>query len=84
MGRRLVMTAEDAIAGARVLGADTLVPIHYALRSVPLLLQTPGSVKQLHELALGISDPKIVVLEPGQRWSWSRRPKARGGPRECA
>lgn len=71
MGHKLVMTAEDALAGARVLGAGTLVPIHYALQPVPILLQARGSVRQLAELAGATNDLNVVVLDPGQRWSWS-------------
>ncbi len=69
MGHRLVMTAEDAITGARVLGASTLVPIHYALEDFPILLQTRSSLRRLIELRHGADDMDVVVLDPGQRWS---------------
>jgi L-ascorbate metabolism protein UlaG (beta-lactamase superfamily) len=69
-GRKLVMTAEDALEGARILGARTLVPIHYALKPVPLLLQTRSTLPQLLTLAHAASEVKVVPLETGQRWSW--------------
>lgn len=70
VGHKLVMTAADAIEGARILGARTLVPIHYALEAVPFLLQTRSSLPQLMQLAHATGDVEIVPLEPGQRWCW--------------
>jgi L-ascorbate metabolism protein UlaG (beta-lactamase superfamily) len=70
-GHRLVMTPRDAIEACRILGAQTLVPIHYALKPVPLLLQTPGTLKELLVLGRNARDLAVVPLEPGQRWSWS-------------
>jgi L-ascorbate metabolism protein UlaG (beta-lactamase superfamily) len=69
-GRKLVMTAEDALDGARILGAPTLIPIHYALKPVPLLLQTRSTLSQLLTLAHATRDVHVVPLETGQRWSW--------------
>jgi L-ascorbate metabolism protein UlaG (beta-lactamase superfamily) len=68
-GHQLVMTAEDAIAGARALGAETLVPIHYAMKPFPLLLQTKSSLDQL--LAIDAGDLRIVPLQPGERRSFT-------------
>lgn len=68
MGHKLVMDARDAIDAARILGAYTLVPIHYALKAVPLLLQTPSSEEDLRRLAHGATDLRAVFLKPGERW----------------
>lgn len=70
MGRRLVMTPADALAASRILGARVLVPIHYALRPVPLLLQTPGSCDELLRLARDAGDVKVVALAPGEPWNY--------------
>jgi L-ascorbate metabolism protein UlaG (beta-lactamase superfamily) len=76
MGHKLVMDPADALMGARILGARTLVPIHYALKPVPALFQTPGSLAELLRLARGASDIEIVPLETGKRWNWSPQKSA--------
>lgn len=68
LGHKLVMNAADAIAAARILGAKTLVPIHYALRPMPLLFQTPSSVEDLERLAEEAPDVRVVRLGTGVRW----------------
>jgi L-ascorbate metabolism protein UlaG (beta-lactamase superfamily) len=49
-----------------------LIPIHYALKPVPLLLQTSGTCEQLVELARRESDVTVVPLETGRRWKYER------------
>jgi len=68
LGSKLVMDAGDALDAARILGARVLVPIHYALRSVPVLLQTRGSDVELRTLARTVPDLDVVCLTPGERW----------------
>jgi L-ascorbate metabolism protein UlaG (beta-lactamase superfamily) len=68
LGRKLVMTPDDAIAAARILGARVLVPIHYANRSIPLLLRTPGTLDELLRRAASVPEVEVVSLTPGQRW----------------
>jgi L-ascorbate metabolism protein UlaG (beta-lactamase superfamily) len=69
MRHKLVMNATDALEGSRILGARILIPIHYALKPVPLLFQTPSSREDLLRVTQAVSDPTVVVLEPGRRWS---------------
>jgi len=67
-GHQLVMTASEAIEGARALGAKVFIPFHYALKSVPFLLQTPNAIGDLIALKEQVQDLEIVVLQPGERW----------------
>jgi L-ascorbate metabolism protein UlaG (beta-lactamase superfamily) len=67
-GHQLVMNAAEAIEGARALGAKVFIPFHFALKSIPLLLQTPNSVADLMRLKADVEDLEIVVLKPGERW----------------
>jgi L-ascorbate metabolism protein UlaG (beta-lactamase superfamily) len=71
MGHKLVMNGSEAVEAARILGARLLVPIHYALRSVPLLLQTPGSEEDLRSTAREVSDLEVCFLSTGERWQRS-------------
>lgn len=50
-GRRLVMNAGEALTAARVLGAGTLVPIHYSQRPIPGLLACTSGIDDLLRLA---------------------------------
>lgn len=68
LGRALVMGPEEALEAARILGARTLVPIHYALRPMWPLLRTPGSLASVSALARNAGGLNVRVLEPGRRW----------------
>lgn len=68
-GRPLVMNPSQALEGARVLGAKVLIPFHYALKPVPVLLQTPGSLHELEVLAASAHDLRVVPLRPGEPWA---------------
>lgn len=68
MGHSLVMGPGGAIAAARALGAKILVPCHYALKPIPVLLQTPGSLSELMTLIEGTSDLRVIPLMTGRRW----------------
>ncbi len=68
-GHKLVMNAADALEGSRILGARFFIPFHYALKGVPLLLQTRSSLEDLLRLAATVTAPQVVVLEPGAAWS---------------
>jgi L-ascorbate metabolism protein UlaG (beta-lactamase superfamily) len=65
LGHRLVMSAEEALTGARVLGARTLIPFHYALKAIPFLLRTPGSLQDLLHRSAGGFDGEVLALETG-------------------
>lgn len=67
LGKRLVMDHDAALEAARILGAEVLVPFHYANRALWPLLRTPGSVGALLRSAHGASTPEVVVLQPGER-----------------
>jgi L-ascorbate metabolism protein UlaG (beta-lactamase superfamily) len=71
-GHRLVMAPRDALEACRILGARVLVPFHYALKPVPVLLQTPGSLAELLRLAPSAAGLTVIPLEPGVAWSWAR------------
>jgi L-ascorbate metabolism protein UlaG (beta-lactamase superfamily) len=77
MGHKLVMNGSDALEAARILGARVLVPIHYALKPVPVLLQTPGSEADLRILAQDVRDLEVVYLKTGERWHYGA-PRADG------
>lgn len=72
LGRKLVMAPDDALEAARILGARILIPIHYALKPVPLLLRTPGSCALLIRLAHEINDIKVIPLQTGCQWTYQR------------
>ena len=50
-GRRLVLNAAEALDAARLLGARTLVPIHYSQRSVRGLISCTSGIDELLRLA---------------------------------
>ncbi|MBV9997229.1 MAG: MBL fold metallo-hydrolase [Caulobacteraceae bacterium] len=66
VGKRLVMTLEEAIEGARVLGAKTLVPIHYSLKPFgPLTARIDPLPRSLEADGL-----KVLRLATGSPWDW--------------
>jgi L-ascorbate metabolism protein UlaG (beta-lactamase superfamily) len=70
LGHKLVMTSSEAVEASGILGAKVLVPIHYALKPIPLLLQTRSSAATLARLPPDAPDLDIVLLETGRRWTW--------------
>jgi L-ascorbate metabolism protein UlaG (beta-lactamase superfamily) len=73
-GHKLVMNAAEAIAAARVLGAHVLVPIHYSLKPIPMIFQTPGSEEDLQRLAPTAPEIDIRRLRTGERWLYPSAP----------
>ncbi|MFI6517582.1 MBL fold metallo-hydrolase [Spirillospora sp. NPDC050679] len=67
-GPRLVMGPQQAVAGASVLGARVLVPVHDAHGRDPLsrLFRTGGTASD----AVRSASPDLAVMDlpPGQRW----------------
>jgi len=61
------MRAADAIAGALVLGARVLIPIHHSLRPAPPLLHIASGLADLPTRP--VPGLHIVPLGAGQRWS---------------
>jgi L-ascorbate metabolism protein UlaG (beta-lactamase superfamily) len=66
LGRPLVMDARTALDATEVLGAHTLVPIHYSQRPVPGLLRCPSGLADLEREAMGRS-VAVRVCPPGMR-----------------
>ena len=74
VGPPLVMGHRQAVAGAGVLGARVLVPVHDAHADDPLSLvfRRHGSAAEAGELAAERSiDLDVVCLSPGTRWTYS-------------
>jgi L-ascorbate metabolism protein UlaG (beta-lactamase superfamily) len=67
LGRRLVMDAPTAVRAARLLGAHTLIPIHYTQRPIPPILTTPGRIEDLHELQHRATGLRIEIIPAGTR-----------------
>ncbi len=79
LGHKLVMNSRDALDATRILGARVLVPIHYAMKPVPVLLQTPSSEEDLRQLAQDAPDLDVVCLKSGEKWHYSPRPTSAAG-----
>jgi L-ascorbate metabolism protein UlaG (beta-lactamase superfamily) len=67
LGRRLVMNAQLALEATAILGAHTLVPIHYSQRRIPVVLQCPSGIDELRRLASRRADVSIVAGATGER-----------------
>jgi hypothetical protein len=67
------MGPRQAVAGAGVLGARVLVPVHDAHAKDPLSLvfHRHGSAADARELAAGSTELDVVCLSPGTRWTYS-------------
>jgi hypothetical protein len=57
-----------------VLGARALVPIHFSLKPLPPLLQTPSAIEDLMRLAAAARDIEVIRLETGARWRYAAAP----------
>lgn len=68
VGPPLVMGHREAVAGAGVLGARVLVPIHDAHGNdvLSLLVRRHGSAEEAKAFAAGLD---VVCLAPGERWN---------------
>jgi L-ascorbate metabolism protein UlaG (beta-lactamase superfamily) len=66
-GTRLVMDAPTAIHAARLLGAHTLIPIHYTQRPIPPILTTPSGIADLHRVRDRAPALRVEILPPGTR-----------------
>lgn len=68
-GPKIVMGSDDALEGARALGARAFVPIHDAYGRDPLwsFLRRKGSGESARERANG--HPEVVCLPTGVAWS---------------
>jgi L-ascorbate metabolism protein UlaG (beta-lactamase superfamily) len=66
LGRRLVMDLPMAIEAARVLGAHTLIPIHYSQRAIPPILRATHGLADLREQQSD-AHPRIQIQATGER-----------------
>lgn len=66
LGQRLVALPHEAINAARILGAPTMVPVHYALKSVPPLLIARAGLHDLVIAAEQAPDINVQIL-PSRR-----------------
>jgi L-ascorbate metabolism protein UlaG (beta-lactamase superfamily) len=72
IGAPLVMGPAQAVAGATVLGAQTLVPVHdaHARDVLSLFFRRDGSAAEAAKMApAGL---EVVCLPPGRRWEYQR------------
>ncbi len=79
LGHKLVMNGRDALDATRILGARVLVPIHYAMKPVPVLGQTPSSEEDLRLLAQDAPNLDVVYLKTGEKWLYSAPPTSSAG-----
>ena len=66
---QLVMRAEEAVKGARTLGAKTLFVIHDAHKSRPLFLPIKSSGEDAERAAAQLEDLNVVRVPTGQEWA---------------
>jgi L-ascorbate metabolism protein UlaG (beta-lactamase superfamily) len=68
------MGPQQAVAGAKVLEARVLIPVHDAHANDPLyfMIRRHGSGNEAQTLArVSSTGPEVVCLPPGQRWEYS-------------
>ncbi|MCD9029161.1 MBL fold metallo-hydrolase [Luteimonas sp. BDR2-5] len=68
-GQPGVMTPEQAVAAATILGARRLVPIHYGVAGMAQYVEVEDPLGRLHEAARG-RPVAIQVLAPGDWVDW--------------
>lgn len=88
LGPPIVMGPEQAVAGAKALGARVLVPVHDAVGDEPFarVLRRGGSGASARELVRADpTAPRVVCLPTGRRWEYEGRSGAgRRDPNEVA
>ncbi|GAA0770255.1 MBL fold metallo-hydrolase [Brevundimonas olei] len=65
-----VLTPEQAMDAAAILGAERLVPIHYGIRGADQYSEVSDPMGRLSRAVSG-GGPKIVVLQPGEWLDWN-------------
>lgn len=70
-GQPGVLTPEHALAAATILGARTLVPIHYGVSGMDEYVEVEDPIGQLRALARETSI-ELQVVEPGDWVAWAR------------
>lgn len=67
IGQRLVCLPHEAINATRILGAKTMVPIHYSFKQIKPLFRTPANIEDLKHAARQAPDINVVILPTGMR-----------------
>lgn len=70
-GQPGVLTPEQAVAAATILGARVLVPIHYGISGLAEYVEVEDPIQRLHELVRGTSI-RLQAIEPGSWMDWAR------------
>lgn len=76
LGRRTVMSPEEAEAAADLLRAEVVIPIHEGgvWLSLPPLSLHPGRARDLKRRFERRGEPgRVVVLREGESWTWQAR-----------
>ncbi|MBO9491633.1 MBL fold metallo-hydrolase [Endozoicomonas sp. G2_1] len=68
---QLVMTADEAVEGTKLLGDKTLFAIHDAHKSWPLLLPVKSSGRDAEKASKRYQDINVVRIPTGQLWQFS-------------
>ncbi|MFC7387756.1 MBL fold metallo-hydrolase [Sphaerisporangium rhizosphaerae] len=68
-GPRLVMGPAQAVAGARAVGAEVLIPVHDAHGRDPLSVLFRTTVTASEAMALAGPDLRVVNLPTGRPWA---------------
>ncbi len=68
-GQPGVLTPEQAVAAANILGARRLVPIHYGVSGMPEYTEVESPIATLHAAARGTT-VQVLPLTPGQWLDW--------------
>jgi L-ascorbate metabolism protein UlaG (beta-lactamase superfamily) len=75
-GHKLVMNGRDAIEAAQVLGARALFPIHYSLKPIAGIFQTPWSAEDLLHHAPPTDELEVSPRPTGETWRFRARSSA--------
>lgn len=67
IGQQLVCLPHEAINAARILGAKTMVPIHYSFKQIKPLFRTPANIEDLKQAAKQAPDVEVAILPTGMR-----------------
>lgn len=71
MGVQLVMKAQEAVEGAKLVNAKKLWVIHDAHRSFPLLMTAKTSGADAQAAAQGDESLEVVRVPAGERWTYA-------------
>jgi L-ascorbate metabolism protein UlaG (beta-lactamase superfamily) len=67
MRKQLVMNAATALEATRILGAHTLMPLHFSQRRIPGIIRCTSGIAELESLAGAQHSPYVCFAPTGQR-----------------